>query len=278
MHSHPSLRRVRRAGLAVAVAGMAATAFAVPSHADDGGGRIVGGGPANSGEYPYFVALLRTDVGGSPFDRQFCGGSLIAPDTVLTAAHCIVLPASSIEVAIGRTDLDDASTGEVIAVTEAVVHPDFVSVEGGDDVALLRLESSSSAPTVSLAGPAEASLTRAGRPATVIGHGTTSSGGSGSPSLLEVSVPIQRDSYMARQYNSVGEPYDATTMVGAGPQAGGQDSCQGDSGGPLLVFGPNGPRQMGIVSWGVGCAAAGLPGIYSEIYRGPLQEWVFANL
>jgi transmembrane protease serine 3 len=113
---------------------------------------------------------------------------------------------------------------------------------------------------------------------TVVGHGATSSGGNGSPSLLEVSLPIHDDQFMADQYAANGAAYEPNTMVGAGPAEGGRDSCQGDSGGPLMVFDGNTPKQIGIVSWGLGCAAAGLPGIYSEVYHGALQQWVLDNV
>jgi secreted trypsin-like serine protease len=281
MHS-PPLRHARRAAFCMAAA--ATVAAGLSSTTSFAGGRIVGGGPASAGEYPYFTALLFADAPGQPFERLQCGGALIDPQTVLTAAHCVDgVDADQFEVVLGRVDLNDESTGEVIAVTEIQSHPDFVRVEEGDDVALLRLETPSDAPTIALAGPDEASLVEPFDRSTVIGHGATSTSGPGSPRLLEVDVEIQDDEYMESQYAAFGGPYDAATMVGAGPRAGGQDSCQGDSGGPLVVFGDDGPRVIGVVSWGgtsqnPGCAIPDLPGIYAEVYQGPLRDWVFANV
>jgi secreted trypsin-like serine protease len=270
-------RRCLTVGVACATLGAVVVAPSVPTSAS--GGRIVGGVPASEGEYPYFTALQFVG-NGSPFDRQFCGGTLVAPQVVLTAAHCVEgTAAQDIEVTVGRTNLDDESSGEVIAVENIEVHPQFISVDNGYDVALLQLTEPSSAPTIELAGPDDVDLVQPDSPSTVIGHGTTSAGGQGSARLREVTVPIQDDQYMADRYNADGANYDAATMIGAGPIQGGQDSCQGDSGGPLMVFNGDTPKQIGIVSWGgtnnnPGCAIPDLPGIYSEVYQGELLQWV----
>ncbi len=273
----------RFVAVGTACAALSVAAFAPSQHATaNGGERIVGGNPADNGEYPYFTALLQRGS-GEPFSRQICGGTLIAPQTVLTAAHCVPgTAASDLEVVVGRTSLNDQSTGEVIAVSEIVSHPQYDDATSKNDVALLRLATPSSAPTVELAGPDDASLVQQDSPSTVIGHGTTRFQGQGSERLLEAVVPIQSDDYMTRQYEANGSSFDSNTMVGAGPTAGGRDSCQGDSGGPLMVFNGSTPKQVGVVSFGgtnsnPGCAIPDLPGVYSEVYQGGLRDWVLAN-
>jgi secreted trypsin-like serine protease len=273
--------RVVAAGTALAALSLAAFAPSQSATAD-GGERIVGGNPADSGEYPYFAALLQKGS-GTPFNRQFCGGTLIDSQTVLTAAHCVPgVSAGDIEVVVGRTSLDDQSSGEVIAVDSILSHPQFRDVTTGFDAALLRLAAPSSAPTIDLAGPDDIDLVQPDSPSTVIGHGTTRAGGQGSERLLEAVVPIQSDDYMTRQYEANGGMFGPDTMVGAGPAAGGRDSCQGDSGGPLMVFNGSTPKQVGIVSWGgtnsnPGCAIPDLPGVYSEVYQGELLDWIQSN-
>lgn len=140
------------------------------------------------------------------------------------------------------------------------------------DVALVRVNQtnpfvySATTAAVALANVAPA----AGSPAFVSGWGTTSSGGSSLPRNLRwVEVPIYdreacNDAYA--QYGGVSEQ-----MICAGLEEGGIDSCQGDSGGPLSANGV----LVGIVSWGLGCAVAGYPGVYSNV--AVLNEWIVAN-
>jgi hypothetical protein len=96
--------------------------------------------------------------------------------------------------------------------------------------------------------------------AAVIGWGTTKT--DGYPSILRtVDVPIVSDEQCRASYGRL--VIDAV-MVCAGDPGGGRDACSGDSGGPLLAR--DGPRwaQIGVVSWGYGCALPGLPGVYAE--------------
>ena len=95
--------------------------------------RIIGGSKADSNRYPYTVALTTT---GSNF---FCGGSLIAPDMVLTAAHCLRGEGISYKVAVGKVHLtkDD---GEVIRVVKEIKHPQYTRSTDSFDLGLLVLK------------------------------------------------------------------------------------------------------------------------------------------
>jgi len=212
--------------------------------------RIVGGEVAPGGAYPFAVALL-TEAG------LHCGGSIIGATTVLTAAHCIdgLLP-ERVEVLAGTQRLDDPAAVRV-GVLRYAAHR-------GADVAILFLESALTQPAVDLAMPEQAALYAPGMPARVIGWGTTRESGNGtSNNLRQVEVPIVEDDRCVDAYR--GESVvDPSREICAG--AAGRDSCPGDSGGPLLVIDEaNRFRQVGVVSYGKGCARRRYPGVYAEV-------------
>lgn len=115
-----------------------------------------------------------------------------------------------------------------------------------------------------------AAALKPGRSSTVAGFGVTSVGGSTSAQLLQVDVPIVEHSECRRIY---GSSKITEASFCAGLQKGGKDSCQGDSGGPLFIPRSDGEQmQIGIVSWGRGCAEAGYPGVYASV--GHFQDWI----
>ncbi|GLZ41440.1 serine protease [Actinokineospora sp. NBRC 105648] len=210
--------------------------------------QIVGGDRAAIADHPYVVYLATAD------GFQFCGGTLVTRDKVVTAAHCAkAVPVASIRVVAGRED-KQAGTGLITTVSEAWIHPGYSNVTGGDDVAVLTLTQRLPYRPLPLAA---ADDQPAGTPATILGWGRTSDGGPPSRYLLKAEVPLIADTECARDYNG----FTAPGMVCAGVPEGGVDTCQGDSGGPLVVAG----RLVGIASWGEGCAEAGKPGVYTRV-------------
>ncbi|CAA9510341.1 MAG: hypothetical protein AVDCRST_MAG12-3183 [uncultured Rubrobacteraceae bacterium] len=122
---------------------------------------------------------------------------------------------------------------------------------------------------IKLATARQDGLEKPGRRLTVAGWGTTSEGGSTSDRMREVSVPVVSDARAQSVYGP--RSYFPRLMIAAG--AGGIDSCQGDSGGPL--FKPSTPRaQVGIVSFGAGCARAGFPGVYTEVNHSGIRSFI----
>lgn len=247
---------------ALALSGAPAGADSVPRP------DIVGGTQAGPDEFPFMVGLVRSN--SSVFNGQECGGSLIDPLWVLTAGHC-VFGRNPGYYDVYANDYDLRGDGDRIEVDAIFVHPDFDGATLENDVALIRLvEPANPAPgvndTVRLAIPADWERFDEGDLATVIGWGFTEQQPPGTPPfprrLRKAEVPMRSTAGCAAAYAFFGFP----EMVCAGFDEGGVDACQGDSGGPLLIPARGGTHlQVGIVSWGIGCADAGDFGVYTRV-------------
>ncbi|RHY30342.1 hypothetical protein DYB32_004391 [Aphanomyces invadans] len=228
--------------VAIALCAVVATAAALPE--------IVGGVETAKGKHSYVVGL-RT----SADDRNKCGGSLIAPNVVLTAAHCTDNGLDY--VSIGSHYLSGTSDGEQIKVKENIIHTKYNSTTESYDFAILILERDSKF------SPVEVSFDNvvAGTPTIVRGWGYTRFHGEQSNVLLEVGVDTISDELCTKwlSRNVVDE-----SMVCAGGE-GGADACKGDSGGPMTVEINGTEKLVGLSSWGIKCARKELPGVYGRI-------------
>jgi secreted trypsin-like serine protease len=266
------IRRV--AVLAVAFAASMAMTVGTASSAPP---PVVGGTDVPDGKYPFMATVQFEDGGPTAHDRHFCGGTLIGPSAVLTAAHCVHdLPPSIVDklsVIVGRTVLTDDSQGHSRDIAEIFVHPAYDPAAGSfvPDIAVLLLaEPVTDIQPVQLVTPGTDALERPGRFVTGIGWGNTVQqdpfpGGGvfvGPDRMQEVRVPIVSD-------DECQVSYDGAVMTDYEVCAGrtGKDTCQGDSGGPLFSAVPNSTRfvQIGVTSWGVGCGAPGFPGVYAQL-------------
>ncbi len=265
----------------ICAAALPATSNAAPAN------RIVGGFAVPATTAPYQVAVydFNASLGAG---QLFCGGSLIRPRVVLTAAHCVVSPSpfattpGNDYILAGAGRFSDRSQGIEIHIASAVVNPAYSELNRRGDAALLILDApvpSTYATPIKLAGPDERPLWSSGRQATVSGFGAEFEGGTPSDVLKAAGVGILNDVYCRESYPGLIEP---STMFCAGFAQGGTDACQGDSGGPLTVPARGGDggfvRQVGVVSLGNGCARANAPGIYSRVGADPLQAFIQATV
>jgi secreted trypsin-like serine protease len=245
---------------------LASTGFA-------GSVRVIGGQPVAAGRYPFLASLQKVDSIGAA--AHFCGGSLVDEVWILTAAHCMRgLTPGQFRVVVGATRLS-AGDGQVRRPAEIRVDPEYDGdATHGADVALVRLAAPVEGITpVEPVRPAERALWEAGDTATVVGWGVTSEAGTAaSDELRAARLPIQPDAVMTAPA-AYGDSFLPSDMVGAGPPEGGSDACFGDSGGPLLVGRGSTVRQIGVVSFGLGCGRAGHPGVYSRLGEGRVRAF-----
>ncbi|MDC0773256.1 S1 family peptidase [Streptomyces sp. HD] len=246
------LTRANKTAAAAATVAAAAAALLSAPTAEAAPQPIVGGTTTTTATYPFMMQI--TDASES----QFCGGTLVSPTKVVTAAHCMADETAGNVRVVGGRDLRNGTDGTVSKVSKIWVHPDYTAAEEGNDLAVLTLSTSMPYKTASYVGSSDTGVYAAGTTARIIGWGTTSSGGSSSNQLRTATVPTVADSSCASSY---GSKFVQSDMVCAGLTSGGVDTCQGDSGGPLIIGGV----LAGVVSWGEGCAQAGFPGIYTRL-------------
>ncbi|AOT09962.1 trypsin-like serine protease [Pseudoalteromonas luteoviolacea] len=259
--THSFKNAMRHTLLAVGiVASLPAFAF------DDIQPNIVGGMPADTAEWPFYTQILRSNG-----TTAFCGGSYIGDGYVLTAAHCVRnRTASELNVKVAGFILG-GSDGDRIAVEQVHMHPNYNNSTLHNDIAVLKLTRvPTQGASVTLAQSSIDYYAREGDLLTVAGLGRLQEGGTRPTNLYEVNVPLVSDA-VCRQtgghYSNVG----ATEFCAGYPQ-GQKDSCNGDSGGPIVIQSGGQTVQLGIVSWGVGCARPDNYGVYADV--SVYDQWI----
>ena len=230
--------------------------------------KIVGGLETLQYEYPWQVGVTKKKS-----RRPFCGGSIISSTSILTAAHCTRYQRpGALEVVVGDHNWE-VSDGETrYQVCDKVEHSQYDSGNNDHDLAILTLCSpiqwSPQIQPVCLPSSASDQV-QSGTSAVVSGWGTTSSGGDQSRPLLAINVTTVDHVTCDQMY---GGELITDNMFCAWDM--GKDACQGDSGGPLIVQEQEEEdshyTQVGVVSWGMGCADTRYPGVYANV-AGDLQ-------
>jgi len=269
----PSSSTATLSSIALAVlTGLAGAAGALASSHPESP-TIIGGYEATRGAWPWMAGLVRASQVDT-YQGQFCGGSLIDDDWVLTAAHCTIgNNPDEIDVIIGVHDLEldlNNGIGERIGVKRIIMHPEYDDRTMMNDLSLIQLDRpvTGFSPVSLVSGTSDLAT----RLATAIGWGDTDirQFQQNYPTTLQqVELPIVSNTTCIAAYddwipnNTPHSNFDG--MICAGYAQGGKDSCSGDSGGPLIVYESNHWELAGITSFGDGCAEPGRYGVYTRV-------------
>ncbi|KYN01157.1 Chymotrypsin-1 [Cyphomyrmex costatus] len=216
--------------------------------------KIVGGKPANEGQFPY-QASLRIN------DNHFCGGSVINNRWILTASHCLTgFNDTAITVVLGTNTLNKG--GDKYLSIKKLVHPYYNSVLIWNDVGLIKVNKDIvfGDKVKSIALPTK-NFDKSNYPATLSGWGTTSYPGNTPNDLHHIQLTVMNQKQCASSSFRVTNANICTLNKQ------GEGACHGDSGGPLVADN----EQIGVVSWGIPCAK-GRPDIFTRVYF--YRDWI----
>ncbi|XP_071624247.1 acrosin-like [Heliangelus exortis] len=250
-----------------------------PMVSGSGSSRVVGGRDTRPGAWPWTVSIQNPWKIGT---GHVCGGSLISPQWVLSAAHCFIRArhVTLWRVVVGATRLSQLGPEtQVRSIRHLLVHEHYDSSSEANDIALLELDQPvQCSPYIQTACVPNASLRVSELTACYVsGWGATTARSRGSSDVLQearvrlIDVSLCNSSWL---YRGTIHPHNLC----AGYLQGGIDTCQGDSGGPLVCKGSSADCfwLVGLTSWGEGCARPRRPGVYTSTQD--FYDWILVQM
>ncbi|CAG5124146.1 unnamed protein product, partial [Candidula unifasciata] len=235
-------------------------------------GRIIGGHFVQHGSYPWqvrFHILQRpyTETGDT-YGSHHCGGAILNPYWILSAAHCFQgKPVDRMVAVVGDHDMKVKDMGEqTFAIQKVINHELYNDNTKSFDIALVKIKPTHNGNGIEFNSyvqpvclPKLHEFLRSGMQCTIAGWGYMNRN-----VLKAIEIPIINSRQCVEMYKRT-NGYSMLTMLCAGNITGGVDSCDGDSGGPLVCKISGVYTVVGITSWGIGCALANMPGVYARV-------------
>lgn len=232
--------------------------------------RIVGGEPVPEGDALWQVSIQ------SLSGHHFCGGTLVAEQWVVTAAHCtFVYSPEEMRVVLGTNQL--SFDNKRVHVEKVIRNANYNQYTMENDIALfkLKIDEREECGGIPLSMETSEELRDDTDNCRVTGFGRLSSGGATSDTMMGAAVPLRTSDDCQAAFPAPDYVINAGHVCAGG---GDTDACQGDSGGPLVCCNEGAKlralecRLVGVTSWGVGCATPGLPGVYTKVAH--YQQWL----